>query len=125
MKRIFSGSSFEADIGYARAVVDDQYVHVAGTTGYNYADMTISDDVVQQAEQCLQNIGKVLAEAGCSFEDVVRVHYIFPDGDDFEPCWPVFKKYFGAAPPAATMIIAKLLDEAMRLEIEVTARLNN
>ncbi len=119
---ISSGSKFEAKIGYSRAVVDGDYVFISGTTGYDYQSMTIADDVVEQAEQCLQNIAKVLDEAGSSFAQVVRVHYIFPDKDDFEPCWPVFKKYFGAAAPAATMFVANLFDENMKLEIEVTAR---
>lgn len=121
-KLISSGSPFEADIGYSRAVVDGEWVFVAGTTGFDYAAMTISPDVREQAEQTLRNIGLALAEAGSSFADVVRVRYILPDAADFEPCWPVLRRYFGEVRPAATMIAAGLSDPRMRIEIEVTAR---
>ena len=119
---ISSGSTFERDIGYARAVVDGDWIFVSGTTGFDYAAMTISDDVIEQAEQCLKNIAAALAEAGASLDDVVRVHYILPDAADFESCWPVLRKYFATARPAATMIEAGLADKRMRIEIEVTAR---
>ncbi len=119
---IDSGSSFERDIGYARAVVDGDWIFVSGTTGFDYAAMTIEGDVVAQAEQCLKNIGVALAEAGSGFADVVRVRYILPDASDFEPCWPVLRRYFGQSRPAATMIVAGLADPRMRIEIEVTAR---
>jgi enamine deaminase RidA (YjgF/YER057c/UK114 family) len=127
MKRrhISSGSEFEEKIGYSRAVVDGDYVFVSGTTGYNYETMSISSDVVEQAEQCFKTIEKVLIEAGSSIDNVVRVHYIYPNREDFEPCWPVFNKYLGVAKPAATVFVAGLLNDAMKLEIEVTARLNN
>ena len=121
-KLISSGSEFEENVGYSRAVVDGDTIFVAGTTGYDYATMSISDDIIEQAEQCLINIEKALLEAGASLDDVVRVHYILPDRLDFEPCWPVFKKYLGKARPAATMFVAGLVDERMKLEIEVTAR---
>ncbi|MGH1485460.1 MAG: RidA family protein [Cellvibrionaceae bacterium] len=121
---ISSGSEFERKIGYSRAVVDGDYVFVSGTTGYNYETMSISSDPVEQAEQCFKNIERALAEAGSSLDNIVRVHYIYPDRNDFEPCWPVFKKYLSNARPAATMFIAGLFDNAMKLEIEVTARLN-
>ena len=123
MKRqwISHGSSFEDEIGYSRAVVVGDWVFVAGTTGFDYAMMTISDNVVEQAEQCLENIGWALERAGSGFQDVVRVRYILPNRDDFEPCWPVFRKYFGESRPAATMIEAGLADPRMKLEVEVTA----
>lgn len=120
---ISSGSPFENLIGYSRAVVDGDWVHVSGTTGFDYATMTISDDVVEQAEQCLANVSAALAEAGCSFADVVRVRYMLPDVDDFEPCWPVLRRYFGDVRPAATMIECGLTDPRMRIEVEVTARI--
>jgi enamine deaminase RidA (YjgF/YER057c/UK114 family) len=123
-KLISSGSEFESKIGYSRAVVDGDYVCVSGTTGYNYDTMSLSDDVVEQADQCLQNIAKALEEAGSSMDQVVRVNYIFPEKKDFEPCWPIFSKYLGTAMPAATVIIAGLLDDAMKLEIEITARVS-
>ena len=122
-KLISSGSEFEEKIAYSRAVVDGDYVFVAGTTGFDYATMSISDDVVEQAEQCLKNIESALLQAGSSLDNVVRVHYIFPNRQDFEPCWPIFRRYFGAVRPAATMFIADLLEERIKLEIEVTARL--
>ncbi|MGI5376239.1 RidA family protein [Streptomyces sp. CA-251387] len=119
---ILSGSTFEEQIGYARAVVDGDWVHVSGTTGFDYASMTISEDVVEQAEQCLRNVGAALAEAGCSFGDVVRVRYLLPEREDFEPCWPVLRRYFGEVRPAATMMVCGLADPRMKIEIEVYAR---
>ena len=119
---ISSGSSFEREIGYSRAVVDDEWVFVSGTTGFDYAAMTISDDIVEQAEQCLKNIEAALREADASLEDVVRVTYVLPDGAQFRQCWPVLRKYFGEIRPAATMISAGLADPRMQIEIEVTAR---
>ena len=123
MRRLISsGSSFERDIGYSRAVVDDEWVFVSGTTGFNYEAMTISDDVVKQAEQCLLNIERALVEAGSRMADVVRVRYILPRVEDFEPCWPVLRRCFGDVRPAATMMAAGLSDPRMKIEIEVTAR---
>ncbi|WP_228049336.1 RidA family protein [Streptomyces justiciae] len=121
-RAILSGSVFEEQIGYARAVVDGDWVHVSGTTGYDYATMTISDDVVEQAAQCLRNIEAALAEAGSGFEDVVRVRYLLPDREDFEPCWPVLRRVFGQVRPAATMMMCGLADPRMKIEIEVYAR---
>ena len=123
-KYIASGSEFESKIGYSRAVVDGDYVFVSGTTGYEYETMSISNDPVEQAEQCFKNIEKALIQAGSSLDNVVRVHYIFPNKHDFEPCWPILKKYLGNAKPAATMFTAGLLDDNIKLEIEVTARVN-
>jgi len=121
-KAILSGSTFEEQIGYARAVVHGDEVYVSGTTGYDYSTMTISDDVVEQAEQCLRNIEFALSEAGCTFADVVRVRYLLPDRSDFEPCWPVLRRYFGEVRPAATMFVCDLLDAQIKIEIEVDAR---
>ena len=123
MRRLVSsGSSFETDIGYSRAVVDGEWVFVSGTTGFDYDAMIISSDVREQAEQTMRNVGRALTEAGCSFADVVRVRYILPDAADFEPCWPILRRYFGEVRPAATMIAAGLSDGRMKIEIEVTAR---
>ncbi|WP_214406377.1 RidA family protein [Pseudonocardia lacus] len=121
-RTILSGSTFEEQIGYARAVVDGDRVHVSGTTGFDYRTMTIAEGVVEQAEQCLRNIDEALREAGCSFADVVRVRYLLPDRADFEPCWPLLRERFGAARPAATMMVCGLADPRMRIEIEVDAR---
>lgn len=119
---ISSGSTFEKEIGYSRAVVDGDWIFVSGTTGFDYATMTLREGVVAQAEQCLKNIEWALREAGSSLADVVRVTYILPDPAEFEACWPVLRKYLGEARPAATMISAQLMDPRMRIEIEVTAR---
>lgn len=118
---ISSGSTFESQIGYSRAVVQGDWVFVSGTTGFNYADMTIADDIVQQAEQCLQNIESALSQAGASLADVVRVTYVLPNAAEFEACWPVLRRYFGDIRPAAMMISAGLADPRMKIEIEVTA----
>ena len=118
---IGSGSTFERDIGYSRAVVVGDWVFVSGTTGFDYATMTIADDVVAQAAQCLRNVESALAEAGCTFADVVRVRYLLPDAADFEPCWPLLRAAFGSARPAATMMAVGLADPRMKIEIEVTA----
>ncbi|MDB6000379.1 MAG: acetyltransferase [Rhizobacter sp.] len=118
---ISSASIFEAQIGYSRAVVAGDWVFVSGTTGFDYAAMTIADSVVEQAEQALKNIESALRQAGASLADVVRVTYVLPDGTDFEPCWPVLRQYFGTIRPAAMMISAGLADPRMKIEIEVTA----
>lgn len=123
MRRLISsGSSFEREIGYSRAVVEGDWVFVSGTTGFDYQAMTISDSVVEQAAQCMRNIERALTDAGSRWSDVVRVRYIFPRVEDFEPCWPVFRRYLGGVRPAATMISAGLADPRMKLEVEVTAR---
>ena len=118
---IASGSTFEAQIGYSRAVAVGPWVFVSGTTGFDYATMSISDDVAAQAEQCLQNIAAALAQAGASMADVVRVTYVLPNAADFEPCWPVLRRWLGDVRPAAMMISAGLADPRMKIEIEVTA----
>lgn len=121
-KLISSGSTFEEKIGYSRAVDDGDWVFVAGTTGYDYKKMTLPDGVVEQCDQCLANIASALEQAGSSFADVVRVHYILPDASDFEACWPSLRKAFGKVRPAATMFVAGLADKRMKIEIEVTAK---
>lgn len=119
---ISSGSSFEATAGYSRAVVDGDYVHVAGTTGFDYAAMTIDADPLAQCHQCFRNIAAALGQAGCSLDDVVRVRYYLTDVQLFEALAPVFGQYFARARPAATAIVCGLVDPRMKLEIEVTAR---
>lgn len=114
IKRISSGGVFESKVGYCRAVVAGGFVHVAGTVGHG-------DDVVSQCKSALEIIGKALDEAGCGFEHAVRVHYYLPDAAEFEPCWPVLRETFGSNPPAATMIVADLIDPGFRIEIELTA----
>jgi enamine deaminase RidA (YjgF/YER057c/UK114 family) len=118
---ISSGSSFEQQIGYSRAVVQGDWVFVSGTTGYDYSTMTIEPHVEAQAAQALRNIEAALHEAGASMADVVRVHYILPEAKDFPACWPALRAAFGAIRPAATMIEAGLAGPEMKIEIEVTA----
>ena len=118
---ISSGSSFEREIGYSRAVVVGDHVFVSGTTGFDYRSMTISDDIGEQTAQCLRNIEAALTEAGASMRDVVRVHYILPNATDFAATWPALRAAFGEVRPAATMFEAKLADPRMKIEIEVDA----
>lgn len=122
VRHISSGSPFEEQIGYSRAVVSDGWVFVAGTTGYDYETMTMPKDVGDQCANILKTIDKALDEAGSGLNHVVRARYILPDGDDFEACWPHLRAAFGSAKPAATMIIAALMNPEMKIEIEVTAR---
>jgi enamine deaminase RidA (YjgF/YER057c/UK114 family) len=119
---VSSGSTFEADIGYSRAVVDGRWVFVSGTTGFDYSTMAIADGLLEQTEQCLKNIASALGQAGSSLADVVRVTYVVPNAAEFPQCWPVLRRYFGDIRPAAMMISAGLADPRMRIEIEVTAR---
>jgi enamine deaminase RidA (YjgF/YER057c/UK114 family) len=119
---ISSGSKFEQEIGYSRAVADGDWVFVSGTTGFDYATMTISDDLPAQTEQCLKNIQSALRQAGADFADIVRVTYVLPDAARFPDCWPILRKYFCTVRPAAMMISAGLSDPRMQIEIEVTAR---
>jgi len=121
-KLISSGSKFEAEMGYSRAVVDGDWCFVSGTTGFDYDKMTISENVVEQAEQCFKNIIKAMEQGGFGLADSVRVHYLLPNADDFEPCWPVLRRYLGEIRPAATMFEAKLADPRMKIEIEITAK---
>jgi enamine deaminase RidA (YjgF/YER057c/UK114 family) len=120
-KLISSGSSFEASIGYSRAVVEGDWMFVSGTTGFDYVTMKISDDVAEQAEQTFRNIKSAMEQGGFGLADIVRVHYLLPVAADFEKCWPVLQKYLGDVRPAATMFVAGLADPRMKIEIEVTA----
>ncbi len=118
-QRISSGSTFEQEIGYSRAVRAGDWIMVSGTTGFDYSKMIISDDLLEQAEQCFQNIDAALREAGSSLKDVVRVTYVLPNVDDFPKCFPVTRKYFGDVRPAAMMLSAGLSDPRMKIEIQV------
>jgi reactive intermediate/imine deaminase len=123
MKRtlISSGSTYERDIAYSRAVVQGDWVFVSGTTGFDYSSMTLAEGIEAQTEQCLKNLEAALRQAGSSLKDVVRVTYMLADAKEFPLCWPVLRRYFGEIRPAATMIAVNLLDPRMRIEIEVTA----
>jgi enamine deaminase RidA (YjgF/YER057c/UK114 family) len=118
---ISSGSTFEREVAYSRAVVQGDWIFVSGTTGYDYSTMTIEPGVEAQAAQALRNIEAALHEAGASMADVVRVHYILPEAKDFAACWPALRAAFGDIRPAATMIEAGLAGPEMKIEIEVTA----
>ncbi len=120
-KLISSGSPFEVEIAYSRAVVQGDWIFVSGTTGFDYTTMAIADDIETQTEQCLKNIESALSQAGASLSDIVRINYVLPDGGEFSKCWPVLRRYLGTVRPAAMMIAAKLLDPRMRIEIEATA----
>jgi enamine deaminase RidA (YjgF/YER057c/UK114 family) len=121
-RRLFSsGSSFENQIGYSRAVAAGDWIFVSGTTGFDYATMSIADDLIDQTEQCFKNIEAALRQANSSLKDVVRATYVLPNGSEFEKCWPVLRKYFGDVRPSAMMISAGLADPRMKIEIEVTA----
>ena len=123
LRHITTGSPFETQIGYSRAVIADGLVHVSGTTGYDYATMTLPDSVTDQCRNALATIARVLEEAGSGIDHVLRVRYILPDRRDFPACWPITSAVFATARPAATMFQAGLMEEAMKIEIEVTARL--
>jgi len=118
---ISSGSAFEKEIGYSRAVVDGDWIFVSGTTGFDYGTMLISDDISEQTEQCIKNIEYALGQASADIKDIVRIMYIVPQAEEFSKCWPVLRKYFGEIRPAATMISAGLADIRMKIEIQVTA----
>jgi enamine deaminase RidA (YjgF/YER057c/UK114 family) len=120
-KLISSGSTFERDIGYSRAVVQGDWVFVSGCTGYDYSKMTMPDGLLEQAEQCFRNIEAALKQAGAGLRDVVRVHYLLTNAADFEACWPALGKAFGEVRPAATALVCGLVDPRMKIEIEVTA----
>ena len=123
LRHISTGSPFEAQIGYSRAVVSGGLVYVSGTTGYDYTTMTLPEGVVDQCRNALATIAQVLEQAGSSLDQVLRVTYVLPDRTDFPACWPLISAAFATARPAAMMLQAGLMEPAMKIEIEVTARL--
>lgn len=123
IRRISTASPWEPRIGYCRAVVVDSKVLVSGTTGTDHATGAIPEGVEEQCALALRIIEGALREAGASFADVVRVRYVLPRREDFEPCWPLLAAAFGPHSPAATMWVAGLIDPRHRIEIEVEARL--
>ena len=118
---ISSGSPFEATAGYSRAVVEGNWCFVSGTTGYDYATMTMPEGVEDQTRNCLATIGKVLEDAGFSFADVVRCHYYVTEAAFADRVFPILGETFGAIRPAATMVVCDLIRPEMLIEIEVTA----
>lgn len=124
MHHISTGSPFEEQIGYSRAVVADGWVFVAGTTGYDYANMVMPASIEDQCNNALDTIARTLAKAGSGLDHVVRVNYIVPDKKEWPNCWPITSQAFAKAKPAATMISAQLQNPEMKIEIEVTARVS-
>jgi enamine deaminase RidA (YjgF/YER057c/UK114 family) len=120
-KLISTGSPFEKTAGYSRAVVQGDWCFVAGTTGYDYATMTMPDSVEAQTRNCLATIGRALEEGGFSLADVVRAHYYIKDASLADIVFPILGEAFGDIRPAATMIVCGLNKPEMRIEIEVTA----
>jgi enamine deaminase RidA (YjgF/YER057c/UK114 family) len=121
MRRISTGSPFEAAMGYSRAVVKGDWCFVSGVTGYDYATMTMPDGIAAQAVNCFATIRAVLAEAGFAWDDIVRVQYTVTDAGLVDDLVPVLGAELGAVRPAATMVIAGLIRPEMKVEIEVTA----
>jgi enamine deaminase RidA (YjgF/YER057c/UK114 family) len=118
---ISTGSPFEKTAGYSRAVAQGDWCFVAGTTGYDYATMTMPEDVETQARNCLETIGKALEEAGFAMADVVRARYYVTDRSSVVRVFPILGDAFGDIRPAATMVICQLNEPEMKIEIEVTA----
>jgi len=123
VKRISSGSPFEAKIGYSRAVVDGDMIYVSGTTGYDYTKMEMPEGVAAQTRNAAATISKALEEAGSSLKDVVRVRYYLVDQADYDELVATLGPLFGDIRPAATMVICGLTMPEMKIEIEVTARI--
>lgn len=123
VSRVSSGSPFEARIGYSRAVVDGSMVYVSGTTGYDYATMTMPEDAGEQARNALRTISHALEEVGASIKDTLRVRYYITDMAWYEALVEVAGETFGEIRPAATMVVCGLTMPEMKLEIEVTARI--
>ena len=120
---ISTGSPFEASIGYSRAVVDGSMVYVSGTTGYDYATMSMPEDAAAQARNAFHTIAHALGQAGSSLKDVLRVRYYITDMAHYEALVAVAGETFRDIRPAATMIVCGLTTPEMKLEIEVTARI--
>ena len=119
---ISTGSSFEKTAGYSRAVSDGDLCWVAGTTGYDYATITMPDRVEDQTRNAMNTIVAALSEAGFSLTDVVHANYYIADATYVDVVFPVLGEYFGDIRPAATMIVCGLTKAEMKIEIEVTAR---
>jgi len=123
VQRVSTGSPFETTFGYSRAVRHEDTVYVSGTTGYDYATMTMPDDVGQQAANALATIDKALREAGSSIEDTVRVVYYVGDRNDVDAVVKAVGPVFKDIRPAASMLIVQMIEAGMKIEIEVTARI--
>jgi enamine deaminase RidA (YjgF/YER057c/UK114 family) len=120
---ISTGSPFEKAAGYSRAVVDGGFAFVAGTTGYDYADMTMPEDVTSQSQNCFKTIEAALKEAGFAMADIVRATYYITRPEDADAHFAVCGQVLGDIRPAATLlVVAGLLKPEMKIEIEVTAK---
>ena len=120
-KLISSGSIFEEEVGYSRAVVVGEFVFLSGCTGFNYETSYISDNVQEQCKQTILNIKSALEKADSSLEDVVKTTFYFANPEVFNECKPIFKAFFGKIRPTLTAVGAQLHDERIKLEIEVMA----
>lgn len=124
-RRISSGSEYETAFGYSRAVVDGEWVFVSGTTGFDYATGEISNDAAEQTRQTIRNIEAALEETPVTLSDIVRARYIVSNVADWPDVGEVLGEVFSSIRPAATAIVAALIDPRMKIEIEVTARVQN
>lgn len=120
-KLISTGSPFERTAGYSRALVTGERCYVSGTTGYDYETMTMPEDVGEQARNALATIERALREAGFAMADVVRARYVVTDRAHVAPVFEALGSAFGDVRPAATMIVAGLIEPEMKVEIDVTA----
>jgi len=123
VQRISTGSPFESKFGYSRAVRHEDTVYVSGTTGYDYASMTMPESVGEQARNALATIDRALREAGSSIEDTVRVVYYIGDASLVDEVVEAVGAVFKDIRPAASMLIVQMIEAAMKIEIEVTARI--
>lgn len=118
---ISTGSPFEKRMGYSRAVVQGDWCFVSGVTGYDYSTMTMPAGIANQARNCFDTIGDVLAQAGFTIQDIARVQYTLTRRTLIDDLAPILHRYLGEIRPAATMVIADLVRAEMLIEIEVTA----
>jgi enamine deaminase RidA (YjgF/YER057c/UK114 family) len=120
---ISTGSPFEKTAGFSRAVIDGDFAFVAGTTGYDYATMTMPADITDQAQNCFRTIEAALRDGGFAMADIVRATYYITDAGDADAVLAVCGEKLGDIRPAATLlVVAGLLKPEMKVEIEVTAK---
>jgi enamine deaminase RidA (YjgF/YER057c/UK114 family) len=120
---ISTGSPFEKIAGYSRAVIDGDFAFVAGTTGYDYATMTLPEDVTSQTRNCFKTIETTLQDAGFAMADIVRATYYITEPSDADAVFAVCGAHLSEIRPAATLlVVAGLYKPEMKVEIEVTAK---
>ena len=120
-KRISSGSNFEDQFAYSRAIIQGEWCFVSGTTGYDYESMSMPDGAADQAGNAFATIERTMDEGGFSLQDIVRIQYTITDAAYADKVQPVLHKYLSNVKPAATMVVAGLIKPEMKIEIEVTA----